>query len=110
MVRETLYDEVFHAQRHFRSLLDSMSRPGKINALEPVDLTPPPNLNRASVLVAFALLNADVAFHMLNMGDADADYLTANTRARVAPIGAAAFVFTNGVNPPGALEGINCGT
>jgi len=110
MVRETVYDDVFHAQRHFRSLLDSMSRPGKINALDPVDLSPPPHLNRASVLVAFALLNADVSFHMLNMSDADAAYLTANTRARVAPMGAATFVFTDGENTPGALEGINCGT
>jgi alpha-D-ribose 1-methylphosphonate 5-triphosphate synthase subunit PhnH len=110
MVRETLYDEVLHAQRHFRSLLDSMSRPGKINALDPVELTPPPGLNRASVLVAFALLNADVSFHLLNMSDADAAYLTANTRARLAPIEAAAFVFTDGQSGPGGVEGINCGT
>src|SRR5262245_23663581 len=110
MVRETVYDEVFHAQRHFRSLLDSMSRPGKINALDPVDLSPPPHLNRASVLVAFALLNVDVSFHLLSMSDGDETYLTTNTRARVAPIEAATFVFTNGENTPGALEGINCGT
>jgi len=110
MVRETLYDEVHHAQRHFRSLLDSMSRPGKINPLDPVELTPPPNVNRATALVAFALLNADVSFHLLKMTDADAAYLAANTRASAAPIEAAAFVFTNGDNSPGALEGINCGT
>jgi alpha-D-ribose 1-methylphosphonate 5-triphosphate synthase subunit PhnH len=110
MVRETLYDEVLHAQRHFRSILDSMSRPGKINTLDPVELTPPPGLNRASVLVAFALVNADVSFHLLNMNDVDAAYLTANTRARFAPIEAASFVFADGHNAPGGLEGINCGT
>jgi alpha-D-ribose 1-methylphosphonate 5-triphosphate synthase subunit PhnH len=110
MVRETLYDEVLHSQQHFRSLLDSMSRPGKINPLNPVALTPPPNISRASALVAFALLNADVSFHLLNMTDADAAYLTANTRASVAPIQAAAFIFTNGDNSPGSLEGVNCGT
>ena len=48
MNRVLAYDEVFHAQRHFRSLLDSMSRPGTIERLDPVDFSPSPHLNKAS--------------------------------------------------------------
>jgi alpha-D-ribose 1-methylphosphonate 5-triphosphate synthase subunit PhnH len=67
-------------------------------------------LNRASALVAFALLNADVSFHLVNASEADASYLAANTRARIAPIDHATFIFANGTEPAGILEGANCGT
>ena len=42
MVREIRYDEVFDAQKHFRSLLDSMTRPGRISVLDAVPLDAPP--------------------------------------------------------------------
>lgn len=63
MIRETVYDEIFDAQRHFRTVLDSMSRPGKINRFAPLALTTPEGLTRAAAYVGFALLNADVAAH-----------------------------------------------
>jgi len=110
MIRETAYDEVFHAQRHFRSLLDSLSRPGTINDLSPVLCTPPDGLYTATALVAFALMNADVSFHLVNMPEAVAAYLTANTNAKAAPIEAAAFVIANGHESPEAIEGASCGT
>ena len=110
MIREVTYDEVFHAQRHFRSILDSMSRPGKINCLDPVEFTPPAGLNKASVLVAFALLNGDASFHLVNRNEEDAAYLSANTRSEAAPIEDAAFIFAGGQEPPEALEGANCGS
>src|SRR5215475_7625585 len=110
MVRETAYDEVHHAQRHFRSLLDSMAFPGTIRHLLPVEVTSPPGLNRSSVLLAFALLNADVRFHLVDLEQGSADYLAANTRASTAVITEAAFVFANGETLPELLEGINCGS
>src|SRR5262245_61656723 len=87
-----------------------MSRPGKINELAAPSLSPPPGLNTASALVAFALLNADVHFHLVNMTSVEAEYLSANTDSRVAPIEGAAFVFVGGPEPGAILEGIDCGT
>src|SRR5262249_25576173 len=104
------YDEVFHAQRHFRSLLDSLSRPGTIHALAPASCTPPGGLNRATALAAFALMNADVSFHVVSMTDVEAAYLTANTSAKASAIDAAAFIVLNGNESPAALEGASCGT
>jgi len=104
------YDEVRHSQLHFRALLDSMSFPGRINTLEPVDFSPSPSLNKASALVAFALLNGDVSFHLVNMTDEDTTYLASYTRARAVPIGEATFVFARGAETPDALEGAPCGT
>ena len=70
MIRETAYDEIFDAQRHFRTLLDSMSRPGKINRFAPLALTPPEGFPRATTYVAFALLNAE-----LTVKKVDYDYV-----------------------------------
>src|SRR5262245_53864063 len=110
MVRETAYDEVFHAQRHFRSLLDSLARPGTINDLAPVPCAPPDGLHTATALVAFALMNADVSFHVVNKAPPVAEYLTANTGAHASRVEAAAFVIADGHEPPAALEGASCGT
>jgi len=109
-VREIAYDEVHHAQQHFRSLLNSVAYPGTIRDLQPVEVTPPPGLSRSSVLLAFALLNADVSFHLVDFEPDSADYLTANTRASAAPIAEAAFVFARGDSDPELLEGIHCGS
>jgi alpha-D-ribose 1-methylphosphonate 5-triphosphate synthase subunit PhnH len=63
------------------------------------------------VLLAFALLNADVSFHLVDFAEESADYLTANTRAPAAAgIAEATFVFANGETLPELLEGINCGS
>ena len=113
MTRELAYDPVFHSQSHFRAILYSMSRPGTISRLDPVELielTSAARLNTASALVGFALLNGDVSFHLVNMTDVEAEYLSANTRASVAPIDEATFIFTAGDEPPETLEGANCGS
>ena len=110
MVRETAYDEVFDAQKHFRSILDSMSRPGKVKRLDVVPLTPPPALNAASVLAALALMDADVTFHAFHDEHGEAAYLAANTRAGAAPMESAAFLFAHSSDGPEALESANCGS
>ena len=56
MQTELNYDTVFDAQEHFRVLLDSMSRPGKINVLPAMDILPPDGLQHAAALTGFALL------------------------------------------------------
>jgi alpha-D-ribose 1-methylphosphonate 5-triphosphate synthase subunit PhnH len=109
LVREVHYDEVFDSQRHFRSLLDSVARPGKINRLDPVPLDPPPGLNSASVLVAFALMDATSTFHAVCMDGGEGGYLASNTGARRAEIEDAHFLFTAGDESPDFLDLANCG-
>jgi alpha-D-ribose 1-methylphosphonate 5-triphosphate synthase subunit PhnH len=100
MIRETIYQEIQDSQRHFRTLLDSMSRPGKLNRFAPVALTPPPGLHRAAAYVGFALLNPDASFHADSLSPAAVDYLRANTHAPVASQPTQAdFIFVNGVDP-----------
>ena len=96
MHRETAYDEVFDAQRHFRTVLDAMSRPGRVNRLTGPVLSPPAPFLPASAAVAFALLNADVTFHLTGFTDAAAAYLTAHTHSRPAPAAQADFLFLSG--------------
>lgn len=110
MLLETGYDHVFHAQRHFRAILDSVARPGTVQRLDGVDCRPPGALAPAGALVGFALLNADVGFHLVDLPGSDAEYLTANTHARPLPIAEAAFIFCRGTAATGALEGAHCGT
>jgi alpha-D-ribose 1-methylphosphonate 5-triphosphate synthase subunit PhnH len=100
MIRETTYQEIQDSQRHFRTLLDSMSRPGKLNRFAPVALTPPPGLHRAAAYVGLALLNADASFHAESLSPAAVDYLRANTHAPVASQPTQAdFIFVNGLEP-----------
>jgi alpha-D-ribose 1-methylphosphonate 5-triphosphate synthase subunit PhnH len=110
MPKELAYDRVLHAQADFRSLLDALARPGTIKALGQSALVPPPRLNVSSAFVGFALLDAGVGFHLVNMSDAEATYLAANTGASPAALEEAAFVFTDGHEPSSTLEGINCGS
>lgn len=110
MVREIAYDEVFDAQRHYRSLVDSMARPGKISRLEPVRLDPPPGLNSASVLVAFALMDADTKFEVVNMPGAEGAYLAANTNAVRTDVEHADFIFARANDEAEILDSANCGT
>lgn len=110
MVRELAYDEVFDAQEHFRLLLDSMARPGKINRLNPVVLAPPPGLNAGSVLVAFALMDADSTFEMAGMSQGAASYISSNTNARRTDVKHAHFIFAQATESPEFLDSADCGT
>lgn len=96
MTRETTYDDVHDAQRHFRSVLDSMARPGRINRLHPVALTPPAGLHTGTAYLAFALLNADVSFQLALPAEAIETYLRANTGSRPAAPSEADFIVMSG--------------
>ena len=110
MIREVAYDEVFDSQKHFRSLLDSVSRPGKINRLDTVRLDPPPGLNTASVMIAMALLDADSTFDVIGMSDQAASYIRENTGARRTRVEHAHFLFADGTETPDFLDSAHCGT
>lgn len=104
MNRETTYDSVFDAQRHFRSVLDSMSRPGKVNRLSGPVLSPPAPFLASSAAVAFALLNADASFHLAGFSDAASAYVLAHTHSRPAPVESADFIFLQGSAGPEAIH------
>ncbi len=99
MSRELHYDEVFDAQAHYRILLDSMARPGKIGLLSHPDLNPPAGLSPAAALLAFTLLNSDVTFYVDGSESAELEnYLSLNTSARRADVSVADFIFMKGEN------------
>jgi alpha-D-ribose 1-methylphosphonate 5-triphosphate synthase subunit PhnH len=94
MQTELNYDIVFDAQQHFRLLLDSMSRPGKINTFPAMDILPPDGLNQASALTGFALLNPDATYYIAGENSGDiATYLLVNTASQQAEIAVADYVF-----------------
>jgi alpha-D-ribose 1-methylphosphonate 5-triphosphate synthase subunit PhnH len=94
MKKEICFEEVFDAQEQFRIVLDAMAHPGIIYNLKDFDFEAPPYLSNASVVIAFALLNADASFHAI--GDAHiSDYLALNTGAVEETIEKADFVFIN---------------
>jgi alpha-D-ribose 1-methylphosphonate 5-triphosphate synthase subunit PhnH len=110
MIRETAYDPVVDAQRHFRLLLDSMARPGKLNRLDGPAICPPAGLGPGAALIGLALLNADVSFFAGNNPDAITDYLVSNTATRPAPLAKADFLFLHGTDDPAPLEAAKIGT
>ncbi len=110
MGREAAYDEVFDGQAHFRALLDSTARPGALNFLTPVQIDPPAGLNRATALIAFALMDGNSNFATVNMTQSEGSYLAANTRARRTEIDGADFIFASGDEAPEFLEAACCGT
>jgi alpha-D-ribose 1-methylphosphonate 5-triphosphate synthase subunit PhnH len=94
MQTETNYEVVFDAQQHFRLLLDSMSRPGKINTFPDADIFPPEGLNKAAALTGFALLNADATYFIAGANQDDiAGYFLINTGSHQAEIPAADYIF-----------------
>jgi alpha-D-ribose 1-methylphosphonate 5-triphosphate synthase subunit PhnH len=111
MQTELHYDTVFDAQQHFRLLLDSMSRPGKINTFPAMEILPPVGLNQASALTGFALLNADTTYYIAGYNSADiAQYLLVNTASQQAGIHTAEYIFLPENHDGRGLENARVGT
>ena len=111
MQREIQYDEIFDAQAHYRLLLDSMARPGKINVMPTLELTTPQGIHAAGALVGFALLNSDVSFYVDGSSAEDVSlYLLVNTSARPAEAETADYVYLNGTADADILYRLKTGT
>lgn len=110
LARETAYDEVFDAQRHYRVLLDCMARPGTIGRLELPQLNPPAGLHLGTALVAFALLDSNTTFAVAPDQANHSAYLAANTNARRTEVPEAQFIFTYGAAPAEELDDAHCGS
>ncbi|PTQ92658.1 alpha-D-ribose 1-methylphosphonate 5-triphosphate synthase subunit PhnH [Mucilaginibacter yixingensis] len=93
-MQTAIYDQIFDAQQHYRLILDSMARPGKISVFPELELDYPAGINRASILIAMALLNTDVSFTALaEFEGAIADYIALHTSAVKAELTETDFVF-----------------
>jgi alpha-D-ribose 1-methylphosphonate 5-triphosphate synthase subunit PhnH len=111
MQREIQYDEIFDAQAHYRLVLDSMARPGKINVMPSLELTTPQGIHAAGALVGFALLNSDVSFYVDGPSAEDVSlYLLVNTSARSAEAEEADYVYLNGTAAAEILYRLKTGT
>lgn len=104
-----IYDEVFDAQQHFRLILDSMARPGKVNVLAPMDIQAPSGINNASALIALALLNTDASF-CAEYDDAVAGFIALHTSAKKAGKDKADLVFIPGLQSSAFIETLKIGT
>jgi alpha-D-ribose 1-methylphosphonate 5-triphosphate synthase subunit PhnH len=111
MHKEILYDDVFDAQAHYRLILDSMARPGKINVLPDPELTAPKGIHASGALVAFALLNADVSYCVEGPAAFEVSrYLLVNTSARQVEKGEADYIFLDGSAPAELLHQLKVGS
>ena len=111
MQREIQYDEIFDAQAHYRLLLDSMARPGKINVMPQLELTTPRGIHAAGALVGFALLNSEVSFYVDGLAAEDVSlYLLVNSSARPAEAEEADYVYLDGTAAAEILYRLKTGT
>ena len=104
-----IYDEVFDAQQHFRLILDSMARPGKINIIPAIEIDEPTGFNNASALIAFALLNTDASF-CTTKGKAVAAFIALHTSANKAELQNADLVFVTGLEESDFIAQLKTGT
>lgn len=104
LVREVNYDEVMHAQSHFRKVLDSMARPGKVNELDSVDIHHPLGISRSSLYVSMALLNGDVSYWDSRSNEALNAFLRINVGSLASNLQDADFLLLKGTDQPDIIE------
>lgn len=104
LVRESKYDEIFDAQRHFRVILDAMARPGKINTFPKLEIGAAEGISLGQAYVALSLLNADTEFCFSYESSLGAEYIIANTNAVKTALEQADFIFEDRPQTPHAVE------
>jgi alpha-D-ribose 1-methylphosphonate 5-triphosphate synthase subunit PhnH len=92
------YDQVFDAQKHYRTLLQCTARPGTIGQLDDVLLDVPPALNRATALIALALFSGDSSFYLAQGEEPAVDFLRRETLAKPASAEQADFLLLPDTN------------
>lgn len=111
MQSEILYDEIFDAQEHFRLILDSMARPGKINVIPDLDIPMTDGINKASALIGFSLLNTDACFCAIGeLSYSIEEFITLHTAAKVELLQKADFVFVKGSQSDEFIADLKTGT
>lgn len=105
------FDEVLAAQRTFRSLIEALARPGRVQMLTDRPPDVPAGISPYLALVAFTLLDQEVRFAVSGQpAEPLAAYLVRRTGARLAPPDEAGFLFANGDDPGCPLAQLPVGT
>jgi alpha-D-ribose 1-methylphosphonate 5-triphosphate synthase subunit PhnH len=86
------YDQVFDGQKHYRTLLQATARPGTIGQLDDAALDVPPQLNRATALIAMALLSGDVTYYLDRAEARSEEFILRETAAKPAGPAQAEFL------------------
>jgi len=98
------YDQVFDGQKHYRTILQATARPGTMGQLDDVAIEVPPQFNRATALMALALLSGDVTY-FLDRAEASAeDFILRETSAKPADPAHAEFLIFPGAQHGDALR------
>ncbi|MFV0248101.1 MAG: phosphonate C-P lyase system protein PhnH [Tenacibaculum sp.] len=96
MIREINYDHLFESQKQYRTILYCMANPGVIAILD-ADINVPNEVNKASALVGFALMNSDVSFNnSYSQEDEINYYFLLNTSSSPTEVHKADFIFISG--------------
>jgi alpha-D-ribose 1-methylphosphonate 5-triphosphate synthase subunit PhnH len=111
MQSEILYDEIFDAQEHFRLILDSMARPGKINVIPDLNIQMTAGINKAGALIGFSLLNTDTSFCAIGeLSYSIEEFITLHTAAKIESLQNAEFVFVKGSQSSDFIADLKIGT
>lgn len=94
----TLSEAERGTQALFRTLLDCMSRPGKIASIAASDVVVETELDPCVMSVALTLLDQEVTFHIVRDAGGSSSMLQVYTMARVAPLDQCDFVFMRGTD------------
>jgi alpha-D-ribose 1-methylphosphonate 5-triphosphate synthase subunit PhnH len=112
------YNDIFDAQRHYRTLLDCTARPGTIGQLDDVQLDVPPQYSRATALIALTLFGSDTTYCLIQNpaqaaaqpAETDCSILRGWTAARPASVAEAEFLILFDPAQLEALEDVRVGT
>ena len=99
MIKETVFDAVFDAQKSFRLLMDAFSHPGTIHSFDHFELNQPIEIYKSNVIIALSLFDNNIGFHASSCYNLNVEnYLHLNSSAKIENIETADYVFLNGQN------------
>lgn len=105
---ETQFNLVFHTQQVFRTVMDSMAQPGKVNRIPVSVQAAPEGLSPYIGPVCLTLLDSETSFYVEN--EAWRNYLRVNTGCLFKPAAAAEFVIASGRETLSGIAYLNQGT
>ena len=60
MIKETVFDAVFDAQKSFRLLMDAFSHPGTIHSFNHFELNQPIEIYKSNAIIALSLFDNNI--------------------------------------------------
>lgn len=108
-ILEMKTNQVFLTQNAFRTIMDCMAQPGKINWLYNPGFSPPRGLTPYSALLLITLLDSETSFTVLPYREEWIRYIRLNTDAREDEIFDAEYILLNGSEDIPEIESVNRG-